>query len=92
MLAPPIVIGVSLASSWRFAFVVTGVLGPHNGAIAVVSAAVAELLEMASSMARQTPGVHDCMGKSASVQSSYADAPGDSPPDAWRSLELESSA
>ena len=27
MLAPPIVIGVSLVSSWRFAFVVTGVLG-----------------------------------------------------------------
>jgi len=27
MLAPPIVIGVSLVSNWRFAFVVTGVLG-----------------------------------------------------------------
>jgi ACS family hexuronate transporter-like MFS transporter len=27
MLAPPLVIGVSLASNWRFAFVVTGVLG-----------------------------------------------------------------
>jgi MFS transporter, ACS family, aldohexuronate transporter len=27
MLAPPIVIGVSLVSSWRFAFVVTGALG-----------------------------------------------------------------